>query len=564
MGNVSACSTANVTYFFDDDAPTAPTITGTDPPSPSNVGAPLVEGTAEPNADIEVFVGTTCTGTPAATTTADGSGDWSVATPVTANASNSLRARQTDAAGNVSGCSGTFTYVEDSVAPDAPSITSTLPASPSQEDQPTVTAEGTPGLPVRVYATACTGTPLGSGTADGGGDAVIALTSPLSEGTNNLRADTVDDAGNRSSCSDVFPYVLDTTAPAAPVLSETVPNSPSTDNTPAIRGTAAGAGTTIVALHASASCGGSPVATGTPAQLASAGGLAPPAQLNGTTVSYSATATDQAGNVSVCSNALSYTEQRATTAVAEVEPNQNDVEANAQGITFSEDHLVSGTFAGDQDVFKYRAAVAQLVRFELFSGGAEQCTADNVISGIVGPPGAAPADTGDLGIGPCAMWTTVLTPNVDMFPVINGPNPSSYLLEVRRITIAGDESEPNDTAATADPFPAGNDIAIEGAFGNTDAYTFTLDAPASVRIEITSQIGAAQSCETGHAGGVAAAAEPGGQHRVRHRQQRRHQQLRDHRRDRRGTDRRRAPQTCPPGPTRSCRPARPARPTASC
>ena len=162
---------------------------------------------------------------------------------------------------------------------------------------------------------------------------------------------------------------------------------------------------------------------------------------------------------------------------------------------------MSGTFAGDQDVFKYRAAAAQLVRFELFSGGAEQCTADNVISGIVGPPGAAPADTGDLGIGPCAMWTTVLPANVDMFPVINGANPSSYLLEVRRIAIAGDESEPNDTFATADPIPAGNDIAMEGTFGNTDHYTFTLDAPASVRVEMTSQVGAAQSCEAGSLSG---------------------------------------------------------------
>jgi len=95
------------------------------------------------------------------------------------------------------------------------------------------------------------------------------------------------------------------------------------------------------------------------------------------------------------------------------------------------------------------------------------------------------------------MWTTVLPANVDMFPVINGANPSSYLLEVRRIAIAGDETDPNDTVATADPFPAGNDIAMEGTFGNTDHYTFTLDAPASVRIEITSQVGAAQSCETG-------------------------------------------------------------------
>ena len=493
VGNVSPCSTANVTYFFDDDAPTAPTITGTDPPSPSNVGAPLVEGTAEPNADIEVFVGTACTGTPAATTTADGSGDWSVATPVTANASNSLRARQTDTAGNVSGCSGTFTYVEDSVAPDAPSITSTLPASPSQEDQPTVSADGTPGLVVRVYATPCTGTPLGTATADGSGDAVIVLTGTLSEGTNNLRADTIDTAGNRSSCSDVFPYVLDTTDPTAPVLQATVPVSPSTDNTPGIRGTVTEGS---VALFASTTCSGSPVATGTPGQLAAAAGIVAPAQLNGTTASYTATTTDAAGNDSVCSNALSYTEQRATIAVAEVEPpERRRGERPGHHVLRGSPRL--GHVAGDQDVFKYRAAVAQLVRFELFSGGAEQCTADNVISGIVGPPGAAPADTGDLGIGPCAMWTTVLTPNVDMFPVISGANPSSYLLEVRRITIAGDESEPNDTAGTADPFPAGNDIAIEGAFGNTDAYTFTLDAPASVRIEITSQIGAAQSCKAG-------------------------------------------------------------------
>ncbi len=496
VGNVSDCSTVNVTYFLDDDPPSAPTISGTDPASPSSDGSPRVEGTAEPNADVEVFVGA-CPGTPAATTTADVSGDWGVDTPVTANASNSLRARQIDAAGNVSNCTGAFTYVEDSIAPDAPAITGTLPASPSQDATPTVSADGTADLPVRVYNTACTGSPLGTGTADGSGDAVIALTSPLTEGSNSLRAETVDAAGNRSPCSDVFAYTLDTTAPGAPVLSATVPVSPSTDNTPGIRGTAT-EGT--VSLYRSTTCGGSPVATGTPGQLASAGGLAPSEQLNGTTVSYSATTTDVAGNASACSNALSYTEQRATTAVPEVEPNQTDVDANAQGITFSDDHLVSGTFNGNTDVFKYRAPVAQLVRYELFSGGAEQCTHDNQIQSIVfnaAPFATAPGDTTDLGIGACAMWTTVMSPNVDTFPIVTGASPSDYLLEVRRIAIAGDEVEPNDTAPAATAFPAGNDIAMEGTFGNNDFYTFTLDAPASVRIEITSQIGAAQSCEAG-------------------------------------------------------------------
>ncbi len=495
-GNVSSCSTTTTSYLLDDDPPTAPTISGTDPVSPSNVGAPVVEGTAEPNADVEVFVGAVCTGAAAATTTADGSGDWSVATPVAANATNSLRARQTDVAGNPSPCSGDFTYVEDSMAPDSPLINSTLPSSPSQEDEPAVLAEGTPGLVVRIYATPCTGVPLGTGTADGLGDAVIALTSALAEGTNNLRADTIDAAGNRSSCSGVFPYVLDTMAPGDPVLQVTTPASPSTSNAPGIRGVATDA--TSVTLYRGTSCGGSSVATGTPGQLAAAAGIMVPAQLNGTTESYTATSDDDAGNVSGCSNVLAYTEGRATTAVPEAEPNQNDVQANAQGITLSEDHLVSGTFAGDADVFKYRATAAQLVRFELFSGGAGQCTADNSITSMVGGPfPTAPADTTDLGIGPCAMWTTVLPPNVDIFPVIAGVNPSSYLLETRRIAVARNENEPNDTAATADPIPAGNDIAMEGTFGNTDAYSFTLDAPASVRVEITSRVVGAQSCEAG-------------------------------------------------------------------
>ena len=157
---------------------------------------------------------------------------------MTANASNSLRARQIDTAGNPSPCSGTFTYVEDSVAPDAPSITGTLPASPSQDATAHGQRRGHAGLVVRVYTTACTGTPLGSGTADGSGDAVIAAHDPAERGAEQPARRHVDAAGNRSSCSDVFPYVLDTTEPAAPVLSATVPDSPSTDNTPGIRGTA--------------------------------------------------------------------------------------------------------------------------------------------------------------------------------------------------------------------------------------------------------------------------------------------------------------------------------------
>ena len=157
-----------------------------------------------------------------------------------------------------------------------------------------------------------------------------------------------------------------------------------------------------------------------------------------------------------------------------------------------------------------------------------------------------------------------MPPNVDMFPMISGANPSNYLLEVAPDHDRRRRERANDSAATADPFPAGNDIAIEGTFGNTDVYTFTLDAPASVRIEMTRQIGAAQSCEAGTLAASIQVLNAGGQECVRHRQQRRHQQLRDRRRHRRGPDRRGDRKPRPPAPTRSWRPAPPARPTASC
>ncbi len=497
-GNVSLCSTTTVTYFLDDDAPSAPTITGTNPASPSSVGAPVVEGTAEPGADIDVFVGADCTGTPAATATADGTGDWSVATPVTQNASNSLRARQTDVAGNPSSCSGSFTYVEDSTPPSTPSIVSTLPGSPSQEDQPTVSVDGTAGLVVRVYNTACTGIPLGSDTADGGGDAVVALTNKLSEGTNNLRADTVDEAGNRSSCSDVFPYVLDTMAPPAPVLSATVPVSPSTDNTPGIRGTASGGGAVSVALYASTTCAGSPVATGTPTQLAAAAGLAPPEQLNGTTVSYTATAVDAADNTSACSNVLSYTERRETTATPEIEPNKIQRSRRRQ-----RHHVLRGS-PGLRHV-RSDAGMS--------SSTAPRLRSWSVSSSSTVAPSSAPWTTDQRhGFGgrsrrpptrptsasaraACGRRSCLRTPT---------STPSSRA-RTRRATcsrLAGSRSSETRASRTTCLRPPirsrqATTSPSRARSATPTRYSFTLDAPASVRIEVTSQIGAAQSCEAG-------------------------------------------------------------------
>lgn len=96
----------------------------------------------------------------------------------------------------------------------------------------------------------------------------------------------------------------DTTGPSAPTLTGTDPASPADDNTPAVLGSAE-AGTTV-RLYASDDCSGSSAATG-PAEALASPGLAA-AVLDNTTTTFSATATDAAGNVSPCSNEIDYVE----------------------------------------------------------------------------------------------------------------------------------------------------------------------------------------------------------------------------------------------------------------
>jgi hypothetical protein len=92
-------------------------------------------------------------------------------------------------------------------------------------------------------------------------------------------------------------------APAAPSLT-LLTASPANDNSPEIGGSAEALA--AIAIFANGSCSGSPVASGTAAQLASSGITVPAAGDAGNT--YSATATDTTNHVSPCSASVTYTE----------------------------------------------------------------------------------------------------------------------------------------------------------------------------------------------------------------------------------------------------------------
>lgn len=98
---------------------------------------------------------------------------------------------------------------------------------------------------------------------------------------------------------------IDNIAPSKPILPDPVPGSGSNDNHPRIKGSAE-AGSTVTIFKGGPGCPGSPVATGTAAQLAGAGiELTVP---DNSITFFTATATDAARNKSTCSAMTSYLE----------------------------------------------------------------------------------------------------------------------------------------------------------------------------------------------------------------------------------------------------------------
>ncbi|MFT7579968.1 MAG: hypothetical protein ACI9MR_001635 [Myxococcota bacterium] len=300
-GNVSGCSEP-LLYTHDDIAPPVPTWAGSDPPSPSNTTTePTLSGYAEGNATVTVFLDSNCTDHAIATTQAPG-GSFAVQVEAAMNATTPFYANATDAAGNTSDCSEALPYTHDVSVPDAPMIADSDPASPSPSAlTPELNGTASPGT-IRIYAQPdCAGDVMTTTAAAAGAFAATVTAQPNT--TTNFSADLVDDAGNTSACSEPFAYLHDDVAPPAPVLTATDPTSPSASELPPTVFGSAEANTRIT-LYGKSACGG-PALGQTDAGEAGAFGLVGAAVANDGT-SFSATATDAAGNISPCSEPLVY------------------------------------------------------------------------------------------------------------------------------------------------------------------------------------------------------------------------------------------------------------------
>jgi large repetitive protein len=302
-GNVSPCS-SGVTYVEDSTPPAAPTGLASSPASPSNIDTPHISGTAEANSTVKIYGTSDCSGSPLQTGPEATFLSSGLAVTVTDNTTTFLSATATDAAGNTSACSGSISYLEDSIAPNTPSGLAASPASPSNHATPLISGTAEAGSTVRVYSTSdCSGTPLASGSAAAFASPGLPVT-VTADATNHLFATAKDAAGNTSTCSTALTYIEDQTAPAAPSALALTPAGPANNNAPKLRGTAETGST--VRVYTTSDCSGASATNGSASTFNNPGLTQSVA--DDTTTTFYATATDAAGNTSACSAGATYVE----------------------------------------------------------------------------------------------------------------------------------------------------------------------------------------------------------------------------------------------------------------
>jgi hypothetical protein len=153
--------------------------------------------------------------------------------------------------------------------PPAPVLTDSDPDSPGNDLRPEIKGTAQAGSTVTIYTTSdCSGTIAAQGTAE----AFMSpgLTVAVGAGSTTTFWAYASVGIERSPCSAAgLTHVEDPAPPPVPIVVDTVPASPSADNTPQVRGTAAEGMT--VRLYTNASCTGEFAGIGSAAEFASPG-----------------------------------------------------------------------------------------------------------------------------------------------------------------------------------------------------------------------------------------------------------------------------------------------------
>ena len=255
-GALSPCTPISFTELA------SPAVTGSTPASPANEIDPRIRGTAltDPAVTVRLFDNPACSGAPRATGSAAAFSGAGIGVNVADGSATTFYAAAA-ANGTETPCSATsVTYNE---LPSRPTGLSTTPASPAADLSPRLTGNALAGT-VRIYKAAdCTG-PVTDTTSSGG---TFDVAIPIPSTSPTTFSATVTTPGGKSACSSSTSY----SPLVAPTLSATAPASPADDAHPQVRGSVLSDPAVTVRLFDNPACTGSPVATGTAAELNGAG-----------------------------------------------------------------------------------------------------------------------------------------------------------------------------------------------------------------------------------------------------------------------------------------------------
>jgi PKD repeat protein len=356
-GNAGSDGTANE-LTIDTVAPAAPTVAGITTDSGAggdgvtNDNTLVIGGTAEANSNIELLVDACLIGT----TTTDDSGGWAFDYTGTslADGTYSFAAIATDAAGNTSAVSATFTVKVDTLTPAPPVISGITDDTGTPGDG--ITRDNTLILSGTAEAESTVevflgGSSIGTVTANGSGAWTFDCTGMvLTDDTYNFAATAADAAGNASMLSAAFIVVVDTVAPPASVVVGIMDDSGAdgdgitNDATLAVSGTADESGTVEVFVN------GTSIGTTTADSSGNWSFDYSGIVLADGSCGFTATAMDVAGNISVVSTVLTVTIDTAAPGAPAIAGITDDAATPGDGITNDNTLIFSGTAEADSTV----------------------------------------------------------------------------------------------------------------------------------------------------------------------------------------------------------------------
>jgi len=263
-----------------------------------NTLTPTVSGTTDADTTVEVFTDAACAGARVGLGLVLADGTFSATVSVQAESTTTFFVHAVSAAGLASNCVEAGSYTHDGLPPADPTLTNSLPASPSNSTALSLngSTEASASL-LFFFGTGCDGLPVFATDAAGDGSYTAILDVP-DNATTVVWARATDAAGNTSACVELLTFTHDDEAPAAPTGLSLAPGTLLTSTALQVAGGLSE--DADIAIFIGADCTGAAEVT----EAVSGGSFDLALTLPGDgDFAISAHAVDAAGNISACASA---------------------------------------------------------------------------------------------------------------------------------------------------------------------------------------------------------------------------------------------------------------------